>query len=338
MASVLESGAIDPLFDLVDALVAGRGGQAVVDPVTGARALDVVADLFSRVLAHPAGGVADRRGVARPTLLHLVLEPLRRLDDAAAQTPGGAAGLRGLYVALTDLFVERATGDKLANPSVAPFLAHVLDLIARNLATGDAARAAQIGAIRASADSFLASADFATLFDAACGIRFAAGGAAMRAAVADMLTPAAVATDDGFGSLARLMAQGLEAHLGAGPLGALLRFTAGVIDPANGRVAKLLEGFGRLLAADRGRAALALLRNALAPAPAGSPIAGRPPLAVLASVLQDLRGARTPAPSPATRAERVQALARALQEGAEFIRDSQSGLRRIFDVIRNRRR
>jgi hypothetical protein len=335
LSAILKSGAFDPIFDLDDALVAGRNGQAIVDPVSGTRGVDLVADLLGRLFAHPAVSVPSRSGVGEPTLLHLVIEPLRKIEDAAIAS-GSSATFGALYAAATDLFVERVSNTQLKNPSLTPFLAHVLGLLARNLPADDAQRAAALGSTQQSAVSYLDSQDFAALMDLGGALGAAKGGSAICDALAHLLTPDPAAADDAFGSLAKIALEALETPIDGVPLRTIAGFAAGLLDPAAGRMVDLLSFFGKFLAKDRGAVAISLLRNALDPAPAGAGLGVRRPAAILVSVADDIRAAGGATSPPAsTPAQKVQALADTVAGVAAFIRDQSSGLAYIFGVIKN---
>jgi hypothetical protein len=341
IADLLASGAFDSIFDLLDLLVAGRaGGQPIADPVSGARAIDVIADAIGALLAHPSGGVPDRFGVAHPTMAHLVLDPLRRIDDNVTAVSGGQALHTALAYAVTDLLIERITdasgNEVLRNPSIGPFLGRLLDLMARNMPADATARTQLLSDSQQRTIDALASHDFAIAFDLAGSLRQSAGTGPIRDALVHLLTPDPVAPDDLFGSLLKLLASGLETQYDAQALRDLESFAGDLLDPAAGRVVNLVEGASKILTADTGHTVITLLRNALNQPPAGAGLAaGETPAGVLIDVMNDVRAAGN-AGGTQTATDRVADLESTLRAAIAFIGDSQSGLERVFDVIRNR--
>ncbi|GIW73236.1 MAG: hypothetical protein KatS3mg102_2778 [Planctomycetota bacterium] len=363
LADALASGAPAALFDLVELLAVGRNGQPVVDPLTGERVLDVLADGFAELVDHPPGGLAGPRGMRVPSRLHLVLEPLRRTEDALA-AQGSAPIVTALLYSLTDLLVERRWNDagtpadpaddfeELANPSVLPVLLEALERLADNLPAGAAERAARLGALRAEAQAWLRSREAAALFDLALALRHAQAAEVFRLATIRLLTPEPLAADDAFGALLRVGAPLLEQDLDPVPLRQLAGFLSRQAAPPSSRLLRLLEGSSRLLVADRGRLLVQLLRNALLPAPAGSPLgqlaaagaAGGPlPLETLARVLAEVRAAGGSAGAPAASGAagtepRLAAALEGIQAAIALIRDEQGGLGWLFRWVATRGR
>ena len=350
-SEVLKSGGVESIFDLLDLLVAGSlspNGTTVPvrDPVTGARAIDLCADAVANLLAHPAAGVPGRNGSRHATLLHLVADPFRAIEDALHAANGGAAVATALAYEATDLLIERTMNDngtpadpsddfeQLKNPSVGPFLGRLLDLVARDIPQEAAARAAKVAALQRDAEAYLASQDFAAAADLAFTIRRAQGGDAIRQATVHLLTPDPVARDDVFGGLLKILAGALQMHVDAAPLRDIAGFMAGLFDPRARRIVAIVDGANRVLQADRGKVAIALLRNSLneAPASAGLP-AGQSPAEVLLSIAEDVQAAG----GTAHASDRLAELKAFLSDAVQYIRDPQ-GLQKIFDVIRDRPR
>jgi len=350
LADALASGAFASIFDALDLLVAGRAGQPIKDPVTGMRAVDVMADALARLLDHPSGGVATRTGARVPSRLHLVIAPLQRIDERLTASNGGQAIFTGLAYALTDLVTERQTNDagtpgdpnddfdELVNASVAPFLSRMLDVLARNLPADDAARARTIGASQTSAVQFLEGRHLATLLDLAGLLRRSPGQDALRGAAVQLLTPDAVAQDDLFGALLKLLTCVLETRVDAAPMRDIASFLADTLEPRSRKVAEIFTAFSRILQADRGRTALALIRNVLnVPAATAGLPAGASPAEVALSIVEEIRAAgRVPGTGPAPDA--TAELKDLLVAASVLIRDRQDGVAWFFDVIKNRPR
>jgi hypothetical protein len=341
LANVLHSGAIGPVFDLVDAMIAGRNGQPVADPVTGTRAIDLVADLLGKLLAHPRTGVPDRRGVRHPTRLHLLLAPLRRIEDAAASAPGGQASFTTLLLSLNDLFVERLSDDQLVNPNLTPFLARALGLVAQNLPRDLTARRVYVADMQQGVAGAVGSRDLAAIVDLLRGVGTGPGALATRAAFADLLTPDPNANADAFGSLMRIVAATMQSRVPSGSLRPLAAYGAKLFDPVQGRTADLVAGVAEVLATGDGLAVPALLRNGLNPTPISSALAGRSPAEALAEIADAIDpsafAVSAPASStPPTPDQDLLQLEGSLRDTAGWLRDGQEGLERMYEVIRNR--
>ncbi len=350
VADLLDSGAFDAIFDTLDLLVAGQGGQPIRDPVSGERLVDVAMDAIARLLDHPAGGVPDRRGRAQPTLLHLVLEPLRQIDDRMAAATGGQALHTALMYAATDLCIERVVNDngtpgnpgddfeELRNPSVGPFLGRLFDLVARNLPADQAARAARIAGLQGDIAAALRGRHFATGFDLARTLRRTGGSRTIRDAVIHLLTPDPIARDDIFGALLKLAATALQTEVDPAPLRDLAAFAADLFDPRAGRVIALVAGIERCLAADKGKTVMTLLRNALnEPPPAAGLAAGSTPAEVLLDVMDEISRAGNPG-GTSRAGDRLAELEAFVRDTAAFVRDDRDGLARLFELIRSRPR
>jgi hypothetical protein len=337
ISDVLKSGAVEMAFDLDDLVV----GQGLADPVSGDKVIDIVADAIASLVAHPAGGVADRSGQAQPTLAHLVIVPLRRIDDAIFAASGGQSLANALGYAVTDLLIERQidpqTGqEELVNPSITPFVGHAAKLLAQNLPAAATDRASMLAGVQANAISFLASRDFAAAVDLCETLRADPGASSIRDAVAHVLTPDPVAADDVFGSVLKIAVETLQTKYDLGPLRDIAGFAGDLLDPAGGKAAALVDGAAKVLQADQGKVVITLIRNTLNVPPASANLpAGQSPFQVLRSVYADVSAAANAGQPPSTQGQ-VAALASAMDSIVQFIRDPQGGLQMIFDVIRNR--
>lgn len=348
LADVLASGAFDPLIDLLDLLVVGRGGSPIADPVTGERALDLFFDGLAELLDHPAGGVADRLGRPQPSRLHLLIEPCRRITDrlfaSSSGSTNGADILTALAYNATDLLIERVTNDagtpndpgddyeQLLNPSLVPFVVRGFDVLDGCLPVDRQARVLELERWQRLAEEALTSRDAAALVDLVHTLRHASGAATLRLAAIDLLTPDPVAQDDVLGSLLKLLASGLQAHVDIAPVRDLAAFLADVLEPGRQQVTELVYGLNQLIQADQGRVLIALIRNALNDA---APDTGLPanisPAEVLLDILRELDAAG--AQSGASELTQLREL---VTELVAFIRDDRQGLERVFDLIRAR--
>ena len=349
LADVMFSGAVEDIIDLLELLLTGRAGGPVVDPATGERAIDLAADALSRWLDHGVPA-ADLLGARQPSQLHLVVQPLDRIEAMlSAAGLGASVGTTFMYN-LTDLFVERIVDDngtpndpsddveRLQNPNLAPFLTRIMGHMAAQLPSGQSNWRSDLAALQGDTLTFMDSRELATLFDLVVMARGAPGGDVLHRAMSDMLTPDPLAQADMFSSLLRLIVSGVQVRMPTASLPDVAAFAARVLDPARSQVVGLVRAFNRMLQADQGGALVGLLRNALNPAPSEFNLPpGRSPVEVLSSVFDDVRIAGRSGPSGATTVT-AQELADALSEVVNFMRDDQGGLARIFEVVKNRGR
>ncbi len=344
IADILESGAVERLFDVLDLMTQFR------DPATGMLVADIVADSLGDVTDDDRA-VYDRSGARVRSLAHLLLEPLRRAEDRV-RAAGGPGALTSLLYAATDLLVERVTNDngtpqdpsddyeQLLNPSLVPFFARTLRHVAANLPPDPNDRARYMSDLQTEAVEGLLGPDFAAVVDLLAALTRAPGKDRIHVALIHLLTPNPSLADDVFGSVLRIVACGLQARVqDPQAMRDLAAFAGQVIDPARQHLVNLLYGLNKVLLADQGRFVLTALRNYLnvAPPEAGLP-PGLSPAQVIASIQDEIAtAARAPGanghPAPATLQEMVDSV----QGLVTFIRDSQDGLQSIFDFIRNRK-
>jgi hypothetical protein len=349
-ADVLDSGVGDAVFDLVELLATGRGGQPVTDPRTGERVLDVLADGLAELVRHPVAGVPDARGTLLASPLHLVLAPSRRVEDAVRAAGNTQAVATGLTYNLTDLLTERAWNDagtpsdpsddfeQLANPNLVPFVTRVLREAAASLPAATVDRWQVVADLQTGLTAAVTSREAAVVLDVLVTVRGAQGVDVFKRATLNLLTPDPLAPDDAFGSLLRLLVSGLQARVDTAPLRDIAAFAAGLLDPANGRIADIVEGAGRLVVADSGQLIVRVLRNALVAAPAGAPIArGDIPAELLLDILEDIQRAGGSAAGGA-QASQLQDVLDAIQALVDLMRDDVDGLGWFYDLVRNRGR
>jgi len=341
MYDVLASGGVEHIFDVLAIATQVR------DPLTNETCADILADAIGD-LVDDDRVVVDRRGRRVQSLLHLLLNPLRTMEDRLAAA-GSLGQLNDLMFNVTDLLVERRVNDngtpgnpgddfeELVQPSLVPFVARMLDLMARNLPTTSSARISYIAQQQQDSVRFFMGRDFAALVRLVDALKRAPGSGAIRLAVMNLLTPQANPQDDVFGSLLKLAAVALQTRVDSAPVRDLAAFLGAVIDPAANRIVPLLSGLTALMRAQAGHAFLALLRNYLNPAPPGAGLLpGQSPAEVIGSVMEDIRAAGNGGQTPG--AATVQEIDDGIRGIVTFIRDRQSGLAYIFDVIRGRRR
>jgi hypothetical protein len=324
-------------------MVTGRGGAPITDPLTGERAADLFVNGFGELLFHPAGGVPARLGRRVPSKVHLLIEPMRRLEDRMHQSGYGTSTLSSLFYTLSDLLIERVPNDngtpndpsddfeELRNPTLTPLTGRLLTIL--DLPDDDTVRNNSIDDWQREFALSARSENASAVVDLLMTARRAPGTRPLRDLVVHLLTPDLIEPDGPFENLLQLVAAGLQTNARNAALDDIGLFTADLLDPDKHRVDALAVGVHKLLKADRGRVITTLLSNALTEAAPGS---GLPPGQSPAEVLSDAFEEVDNAGVPVTQSNAVADLDRALRDVVEFIRDP-DGLQYFYDLVRARR-
>jgi hypothetical protein len=313
--------------------------QQVRDPLTG----EAVTDTMVRCLAEVVDDditVLDRAGQRVPTRAHLVLRPLQALDARVAAA-GRTAEMSNMVGAIFDISMARETVngvELLKNGSLIPLLARAMQAFERALPPDPATRLAEVALAQTQMVDAMASKDVATVLSLLRTIDASPHKTTIRASIVNLLTPNRTVQHDIFGAVVRLAVIALSAPhgtVGLGPFQALAPFLARCVDPSNPLVPDALRAVERMLTADQGKTVLNVLRAALNPAPGELD----PPAAVLVTIVQEVSAAGGGAGGASVAGSIGRAaLEQGLRSVAAFIRDDQSGLRFMFDMIRNRQR
>jgi hypothetical protein len=319
----LESGVVESVLELIE--LAGQ----VRDPQTSESAADLIARGLEFVVDDDAP-VLDARGVAVPSRAHLLIQPLTQLEVHVRQNGLGTTS-GALADAIYEVFLERVSvngQERLRNESLIPLVARVAEAFAKALPADAATRRQEISQGQQALRDAIAHKNTATLLALVNTIYASQSKTLITQAVVDLLTPKTSTPNDIFGGLAKVSVILLQSPPQASAFQGLAPFLARVVDPQSPLVPDSVRAFQRLLTADQGQTVLNLLRAALNP-PTGS---NEPPATTLLRVVQAVSDAGSQSGAALDRAQ-LQADLRGI---VAFLRDSDGGLHKIYDMIRTR--
>ena len=335
VVAILESGAVEKLFQVIDAMTQVRvpGSNEVVADVLA----DTVQALFQ---AQP---VYDRRGQQYGSLFKLLLAPMDGLSQRA-QARGVQAEMDAIMGALGDVLLTTYVDTMgTADPAddverwkwgaLKSHLAGTLELLADAIPAAGAARNQWASDQLAHMQSLLTNRDTVFVLDIFAEVGASPQKQAINAGIANLFTPRPNAAEDAFGGILILAGELLvkkqnAPSLDEQALAEVLHFVGRQLDPALGR----MRGIGRLamklLAADDGLFLLHTLRNAFDMGPNGT---DKPAALVLQEVMAEV-GAAGATAGPTTAAS----LRDTLQGVHDFMNDPQEGLPAFIQRIKNR--
>ena len=325
LVAILESGAVEKLFEVIDQFTTVRvpGSSEVV--------ADVLADTVQALIQ--ARPVLDRRGVQHRSLLKLLLAPLDSLGQKA-QARGVKPELDAIFSALSDTILatyvdSRGTADPADDVtrwkwgSLKSHLARVLELVA-DMIPAQADRARWAADQMAQIQDLLGSRDTVFVLDVLEAIAASPEKQTINAAIANLFTPRQSAAEDAFGGVLIMVAE-LLAHkqttaptLDEQALADVLHWVGRWIDPAAGRMRGMGKLVMKLIAADDGLFLLHTVRNAFDMGPNGT---DRPAVQILQEVMADVSAAGA-ASGPMT----AQSLRDMMQGMHDFMNDQQNGM------------
>lgn len=336
LAAILESGAVEKLFTVIDAFTQVRvpGSTEVV--------ADVLADTLQAVIQ--ARNVVDRRGVTHRSLLKLMLTPMDALSQRA-QARGVKAELDTIMSALGDVLLATYVDNKgTADPaddverwkwgSLKAHLAGTLELVADAIPAAPADRATWAQNQLTTIQDLLTGRDTVFVLDLVTEIGLSPQKQAINAGIANLVTPRPSAAEDAFGGILILVSellgkkQAQASSIDEQALADVLHFVGRQLDPA----AQKMRGIGRLamklIAADDGLFLLHVARNAFDMGPNGT---DKPPIAILQEVMNEVGAAgASGGPMDAARLRTV------IQGMLDFMQDQKSGLPTFIARIKNR--
>jgi hypothetical protein len=338
VVEVLESGAVEELFDALHTMT------TVSIPSTGERMSDVVAD-FLAAMVDRSRGVHDRFGRSVPTLLHLVLNPLKAMSDRMALR-GVKAQFDAAANALLDVVLQTVPNDngtpqnladdfrQLQFQGLIPVTAQALKWAAGQMSMFPNVRNADITRYQQSTVELLTGRDMPVLVDVVLAAERSGAKPAIHAALVHMLTPDLSARQDVYGSLLEVLAALLQAKSDPVAMTDLLRFAGKALEPQRGFSKPVVEALVKLLSGSRGNATLLeIIRNAVDKGPNGT---AQAPIETLLAILDEVQ--RAAGPAPVAGAATAQSVKDAIQKIVDFLRDPQDGLEHFWAELKARRR
>ncbi|MEZ6187213.1 MAG: hypothetical protein R3F62_19650 [Planctomycetota bacterium] len=336
--ALLESGAVEKLFSVIDDMT------TVQVPGRNDVVADVLADVLSEVML-TSTPVFDRRGVQKPTLMHLLMEPLDTLSQRA-QASGASPLLDKVMSGLGEVLfatyvddngtpgdasddVERWRYDCLKNE-----LGRAIEFLADTLPSTAADRARWAAESQADIEELILSRELVLVIDVMSAITASPEKQVIHAALANLFTPTPTASDDVFGAICVLGAGLINHKKQSAPnpindqaLQQVLHFVGVQLDPALDRFSGIGRLALRIIGADDGLLLLKIARNAIDMGPNGT---DEPPVAVLQRIVGDVGAAGNTGPTTGD------SLQTQLQGMLDFMRDSVEGLPAFIQRIKNR--
>lgn len=336
VVAILESGSVEKLFEVIDAMTQVRvpGSTDVV--------ADKIADTVQAIFQ--ARPVFDRRGQQYASLFRLMLAPMDGLSQRA-QAKGVQAELDAILSALGDVLLAtyvdtRGTADPADDVerwkwgALKTHLAGTLEIVADAIPAAGAARNQWASDQLTTMQNLLTNRDTVFVLDVLGEIGASPQKQAINAGIANLFTPSPNAATDAFGGILILLAELLHKKSAAPSvdeqaLGVVLHFVGAQMDPALGR----MRGIGRLvmklIAADDGLFLLHVLRNAFDMGPNGTDKAA---VLVLQEVMAEVNAAGGAGSGPMT----ASSLQTTLQGVHDFMNDQVNGLPSFMQRIKNR--
>jgi hypothetical protein len=338
--SILESGAVEILFEVLDEMT-----QVQVPNSTDVVS-DVLADTLQAVI-DSGQPVYDRHGAPYDSLAKLLIAPMDKLS-AKAKATGISSDLDALMSGLTDTLLATYTDDR-GTPDTADDierwkwtglkaqLGELLEFAADAIPTDTAARAQWAAEQQLEMEHLLTSRGLVLGLDVLKTIATSPDKATINKAIANLFTPQQSAQFDVFGSILILASEGLGNHAAAAQtaptvdaqaLAEVLHFVGRQIDPDSKRIEGVIELIRQFIRADDGLLILRLARNALDKGANGTDDS---PVEVLSSVFEDIGAQAGPAA-----AMTGDSLRDSLRKASEFINDDAEGLPSFIRRIKNR--
>lgn len=331
VVSILESGSVEKLFEVIDDMTQVRvpGKSDVV--------ADVLADTI-QALVDSSTPVYDRNRTPHRTLADMLLQPMEALSQRAAQRNVGAdldAIMSGLGDVLFQTYTDQGT-ERWKWEGIANALAPVLELVADGIPTDRLDRARWAAQQQIAVERTLTGRDVVLVLDIFNAIAASPDKDVIRAGIVNLFTPRTQSAQDAFGGVLLLASDLLAASPSAAPatvdpqaLADVLHFVGAVIDPDAGRIDGIVLLVRKLIAADGNLFLLQLARNAFDAGPNGTDPA---PIAIVLEILDEVdAAAATAAPAGPMTADSLKAK---LQDAYDLVSDPVNGLRGIIARFR----
>lgn len=324
ISDLIESGAADSLFDLLDVMTSiqtpdARGQSATLADVL----IDAAAFALIERDVPVRGGGSQRTSFAAALLDPVIL----LVDRAAAATASGAGGR------IVDHVVGYLRADaqgRLAHAGILPLTTVLLDGLVEVWGMDRTARDCYVKALQADAQDVLTSPAFATLVRLGRLLEASPNRAALEQALVEWLSPvpADPARPSVFAPLLQVSAALIQTSPSVDALDQLLTFAGVALDPMRTNGVAVLRTFDTLLVGDREQVFLGMLRRAVAPGPGGAV-----PLEALLDGYTPALSISPDACTPQNDPWNARGLDTTIRSMVDFMRDPMYGLPAIFDAL-----
>lgn len=339
VVAILESGAVEKLFTVIDAMT------QVQVPNKNLVVADALADTLQAILDTGAPRY-DRMGQPHASLARLLSAPMDLLATKAKDR-GLQPVLDSLTTSLFDTLLATYTDDNgtPADPAddverwkwegLKASLGTVLEALGDAMPDDPTDRARWAAEQQQEMTRLLTGRDAVLVIDILKAVAASPEHDVINKALANLFTPQSSAQFDVFGAITTLLADSIQKVTPATSttvdqqaLAGVLHFIGHKLDPAGHHLDRVIILIRKLIRADEGLLLLRLARNALNKGPNGVDLS---PVEVLQSVFADIGNAS--GPSAATTPD---SLKETLQKAHDFINDTAAGLPHFIEKIKNR--
>ncbi len=338
VVEILESGAVETLFDAVNLMTSMRV------PSTGEPVPDVIAD-FASALVDDDQPVLDRLGRAHPSLLQLVTRSLKAVSDRLESRGAGPAATR-LRDRLLDTCFAIAINDngtpanglddwkQLKFHALIPHAAAALDASADSLSIFPWDRVQQVNGYQQDLVALMTGRDLVVIADVLAAIERSSGRQDVLNAIVNLFTPNVQARHDVFGAILEIAPFLMQSGSDPDPAARnakvdAMRFFGRVLDPSRPIARGVTSALVKLLSSSQGGTMLEIARNALDKGPNGDQ---RAPVETLKAILDEVKAQGQAAGLATADSVRQGAI-----DTAVWIRDADHGLEAIYNLLRNRK-
>lgn len=266
LAEIFDSGAIEAFFDVIEIM------SEVQVPGTEELVADVLVDSIANLVKHQ-DNLLDRTGQAVPTLLHLLLNPIRELKTRA-ENAGLESHLEALFFSLTDYLIQTEIDDKgtldpsddeelLVYKTLVPVISQTLEVLSNQLSEDAEERRNDLIHQQLDIEEFMTGRGLPALVDLLNVINSSTVKDDILNAIINLLTPNRERAQDIFGALTKIMAREIQfiSVADKNALNQVLRFVGQMLDPEKEYIVNFIVGYKRLIVRDEGSIALSMVRN-----------------------------------------------------------------------------
>ncbi|MHC4830522.1 MAG: hypothetical protein ACYTFT_09245, partial [Planctomycetota bacterium] len=318
---LLESGAVEKIFEVLDDM------NRISVPGTGEIVSDVIAD-FLAALVDDDRHVEDRKGRVMRSLAHLLFDPIDRIAQRIGSDPALDSAMNQAFYIVLGTVVDSNGERVLQHKGLIPLAAAVLEALADDMSLFPWIRNPDITEDQRKIQELMVGPEVPLLVDLVLTIERSPSKNQIKASITNLLTPNFQANHDIYGSVLEILAASLQQSVDSAAVVDLLNFAGRALDPQKGWSRPLAINFTKLLEGQGGPTVTAILRNGLNRGPSGQTQA---PLEVVLEIVDEMAAAGSNGAQLST----PDTIKDSLQEIVDFIRDDQSGMRRLWANIRN---
>ena len=333
-AEIFDSGAIEALFDVINIM------SEVEVPGTQELVADVLVDSIAN-LVRKNDELRDRLGRPVPTLLHLLLNTMRELENRA-EAAGLDSHLEALFYSITDYLILTEIDDKgtispeddeevLVYKSLVPVVSQTLEVLANQLSDDPQQRRNDLTQQQLDFEEFMTGRGLPALIDFLNVVNNSSVKQDILDAIINLLTPHKDRADDIFGAVTKIISREIQffSVSDQNALNQMLRFAGNILDPVKGYMINMIKGYKRLIVRDEGSIALSLIRNLFYQGEQGDLESPAQVFIGLFEKMSEIDGKDMARPTKEDMRETVQSI-------QNFLKDKKNGMEMIFNTIKKK--